>query len=430
MGAASWALAARDAAIEKGAAEHATRFAQQAREAIEAAAAAGVTCEQLAYELDYPGGAAELDGTHVDIGIASGAPLTAAELAGWDTAWDEAMTAASPAHPDDIWGAGDTDGDADGDGGGSREGDRAHGGAGVGDAPAAVAWWEPVDPEFTLTRDEVVAELTHRGMTADQATAAVTRYLDETSQEIGVPVHRWGMDSHDIDAITHTHTAAVTGRPMSDPWASAAGPDLTSAAQTGPDREDAGPARDGRGHDLPALPDLAPDLPTASAPGSVEPTVQEIADLTARLRALTRRDPGADPVQDAAERAAFLADKDALLARITATDHTEASTAHTLGDAEETTPHHDTTGHRGLDRSDLGVIAAEQRVAAVRDAVTQTGTEPARSSRQDGGAAEQERRAQLAAWAHADATDDHTSDDHTTDDTDTDSAGHGMELQR
>lgn len=44
------------------------------------------------------------------------------------------------------------------------------------------------------------------------------------------------------------------------------------------------------------------------------PTVREIAALTARLRELSARGAGADP----AERAAFLADKDALLARITA----------------------------------------------------------------------------------------------------------------
>lgn len=42
------------------------------------------------------------------------------------------------------------------------------------------------------------------------------------------------------------------------------------------------------------------------------PTVREIAALTARLRGLTAAGPDVDP----AERAAFLADKAALLARI------------------------------------------------------------------------------------------------------------------
>lgn len=52
------------------------------------------------------------------------------------------------------------------------------------------------------------------------------------------------------------------------------------------------------------------------------PTVREIAELTARLREITASGRHVDPAQDAAERAAFLADKDALLARIAATDPT------------------------------------------------------------------------------------------------------------
>ncbi|MGH3566226.1 MAG: hypothetical protein ACRDRH_09370 [Pseudonocardia sp.] len=47
------------------------------------------------------------------------------------------------------------------------------------------------------------------------------------------------------------------------------------------------------------------------------PTTQEIADLTARLRTLTT--PGHTP--DPTERAAFLTDKTALLARIPTHDH-------------------------------------------------------------------------------------------------------------
>jgi hypothetical protein len=47
------------------------------------------------------------------------------------------------------------------------------------------------------------------------------------------------------------------------------------------------------------------------------PTVAEIAALTARLRALSTTGAAADP----AERARFLADKDALIARITAASH-------------------------------------------------------------------------------------------------------------
>lgn len=50
--------------------------------------------------------------------------------------------------------------------------------------------------------------------------------------------------------------------------------------------------------------------------GTGGPSIQEIADLVARLRALS----AAGASGDAAERAAFLADKDALLARIAAAD--------------------------------------------------------------------------------------------------------------
>jgi hypothetical protein len=55
-----------------------------------------------------------------------------------------------------------------------------------------------------------------------------------------------------------------------------------------------------------------PPVPERPAP----PTVGEIAELTARLRAISRAGAGVDP----AERAAFLADKDALLARIAEAD--------------------------------------------------------------------------------------------------------------
>lgn len=72
------------------------------------------------------------------------------------------------------------------------------------------------------------------------------------------------------------------------------------------------------------------------------PSVREIAALTARLRELSALGRDADP----AERAAFLADKDALIARITATaansadvvdvtGETNARTSETLGEAGE-----------------------------------------------------------------------------------------------
>lgn len=84
---ASWAIWARDLAIERGESDHAARFARDAREAMDAAEGAGITREQLAAELDYPGGAVELDGEHIDIGIDSGEALTAAQLTGLDAAF-------------------------------------------------------------------------------------------------------------------------------------------------------------------------------------------------------------------------------------------------------------------------------------------------------------------------------------------------------
>lgn len=160
-------------------------------------------------------------------------------------------------------------------------------------------------------------------------------------------------------------------------------------------------------------------------PDPAEPTVREIAALTARLRGLTRSDPNADPTRDAAERAAFVADKDALLDRITGTDHAEAetSTAHTVGYAEETITHREATArltehgyapataqamvadylddtsrkigvpvHQwGLDQHDVDAIAARHHPTGHLTAV------PAHQ----GGGGEQERREQLAQW-HAD----------------------------
>lgn len=244
-----------------------------------------------------------------------------------------------------------------------------------------------------------------------------------TERAAGTPARADGIYGEDPDpwAVEQDaedwERAGLDTDPMPDPWANAPTPAVAAEADGSPDREEGGPVRDEPGPDLPGLPDLAPDL-TTPAPEASEPTVREIADLTARLRSLTRRDSG--PARDAAERAAFLADKEALLARIPVTDHAGARTptTHTVGRAEQAAAHRGAAEHGGPDRSDLDAIAAEQRVAAVRDAVNRAGTEPARTSRQAEGITEQDRRAQLAAWAHAE-TDDHD-----------DSAEHGMEQQR
>lgn len=69
--------------------------------------------------------------------------------------------------------------------------------------------------EEAITHREAVERLTEHGY--DQATAQrmVADYLDDTSREIGVSLHQWGMDQHDVDAII----AAGRGRyaPMAVP---------------------------------------------------------------------------------------------------------------------------------------------------------------------------------------------------------------------
>ncbi|WP_219418584.1 hypothetical protein [Pseudonocardia nigra] len=74
------------------------------------------------------------------------------------------------------------------------------------DAPDVVKWWAPVGPhEVALTRSEVADCLTERGFTPEQSQAAIARYLDDTSREVGTSVHQWGMDSHDVEAIARAH---------------------------------------------------------------------------------------------------------------------------------------------------------------------------------------------------------------------------------
>jgi hypothetical protein len=107
---ASWALAARDAAIEAGDRAMAARFAAEARDAIAAAVDAGATPAELAWELDYPGGHEALDGPHIDRQInhlcAEGspartpAPPTATSLAEASAAVAAAVAAADRARGD------------------------------------------------------------------------------------------------------------------------------------------------------------------------------------------------------------------------------------------------------------------------------------------------------------------------------------------
>ncbi|MDT0352906.1 hypothetical protein [Pseudonocardia charpentierae] len=71
---ASWAVAARDCAIEAGDRQAAAMFAAQARTAIATAETAGITRLELATELDYPGGHTAMDGPHIDHEIAAMPP--------------------------------------------------------------------------------------------------------------------------------------------------------------------------------------------------------------------------------------------------------------------------------------------------------------------------------------------------------------------
>ncbi len=67
----SWAVAARDCAIEVADRSAAAGFAEQAREAIAKAVAAGIAPAELADELGYPGGHTAMDGPHIDDEIAA-----------------------------------------------------------------------------------------------------------------------------------------------------------------------------------------------------------------------------------------------------------------------------------------------------------------------------------------------------------------------
>src|SRR5690349_17671032 len=73
---------------------------------------------------------------------------------------------------------------------------------------------------------------------------------------------------------------------------------------------------------------------SANPMSDTTPSIAEIAALTARLRALSNAGPGADPQ----ERARFLADKDALLARIAAQEPDPGHTGDPWADYRTYTP--------------------------------------------------------------------------------------------
>jgi hypothetical protein len=55
---------------------------------------------------------------------------------------------------------------------------------------------------------EAADRLVVMGHDRAHAETLISEYLDQTSREIGVPVHHWGLDQHDFDAIAHHYPAS------------------------------------------------------------------------------------------------------------------------------------------------------------------------------------------------------------------------------
>ncbi len=184
-----------------------------------------------------------------------------------------------------------------------------------------------------------------------------------TDRAAGTPVRSASIYSEDPDSWAVEQDAqayeqsGITVEVVSDPRVALAGSDLAAQIEGGPDR-------DGRGPDLP---DIAPDLATRSP----ETTARDLASVVPDVDLPRARELVDAYLDQTADRAGV------------------------------------PTAGWGLDRYDLDVIAAEQRVAAAHDAVAQTSTGPTPISRPAEEATEQVRRAQLATWAATDTTDDH-----------------------
>ncbi len=58
-----------------------------------------------------------------------------------------------------------------------------------------------VTAEPPMTAEAAARELVGPGRTLDDARALVRDYLDEVSDQVGVPVYRWGLDEEDLRAI-------------------------------------------------------------------------------------------------------------------------------------------------------------------------------------------------------------------------------------
>jgi hypothetical protein len=237
-----WAVAARDCAIERGDTDAAALFAQQARDAIADVLATGTTLRELADELDYPGGAAEIDGPHIDHEIATGHPdnpHTDMDTLDMDNAdhiadgrqmpplpaeWslppemldgmEERRT--SPATPDDpaelrarLDALRRQIDDRD-----DQRDDAGRVNSGGPDVGPGVS----LDPDLeTVDRDEAGRRLADTlGCDIGTARELVTGYLDDTSRVVGVPVHHWGLDQADVNAIADRYSPFTTPQRRGD----------------------------------------------------------------------------------------------------------------------------------------------------------------------------------------------------------------------
>jgi hypothetical protein len=59
----------------------------------------------------------------------------------------------------------------------------------------------PGPADEVVSYREAADRLTAMGHDRARAEAMIADYLDQTSREIGVSVHQWGLDQHDLDAI-------------------------------------------------------------------------------------------------------------------------------------------------------------------------------------------------------------------------------------
>ena len=63
---------------------------------------------------------------------------------------------------------------------------------------------------YTRSAADAAGELAAEGRSIEQANAMVAAYLDDVSERVGVPVHRWGLDDTDLDDIRAVEAARTT----------------------------------------------------------------------------------------------------------------------------------------------------------------------------------------------------------------------------